>query len=85
LRITYRHRVRPAVTVIEPPLELHANSKSLPHVFPGDKLCLHFPMEWNDGMLIACTILPWAAEWLLHYEIWLITEQWEGGGHEPPR
>lgn len=34
-------------------------------------------------MLIADTIVPWASEWLLHYEYWLSTGTWHGGGHEP--
>jgi hypothetical protein len=34
-------------------------------------------------MLIATSIVPWASEWLLHYEIWRATGTWTGGGHEP--
>ena len=33
-------------------------------------------------MLIVDTIVAWAAEWLLHYEIWLATGEWFGD-HEP--
>jgi hypothetical protein len=32
-----------------------------------------------DGS-IADTIVPWTAEWLVHYEIWLVTGEWYGGG-----
>jgi hypothetical protein len=32
-------------------------------------------------MLLATTVLLWAAEWLMHYELWLVTGQWHGGGH----
>lgn len=37
-------------------------------------------------MNVALTIIPWTAEWLLHYEIWQVTDTWRGGGHlfEPP-
>lgn len=38
-------------------------------------------MEPHD--LISRTLVPWAAEWLLHYEVWTITGKWHGGGHEP--
>ncbi len=31
-------------------------------------------------MLVAYTIVPWLMEWLVYYEVWLITGQWEGGG-----
>ena len=36
-------------------------------------------------MSIADTIVPWTAEWLVHYEIWLVTGEWYGGGDWPPR
>jgi hypothetical protein len=36
-------------------------------------------------MSIADTIVPWTAEWLVHYEIWLMTGEWYGGGDWPPR
>lgn len=34
-------------------------------------------------MFLAMKIVPWAAEWLLFYEIWTITGEWcgEGVGH----
>ena len=34
-------------------------------------------------MLLADTIVPWAAEWLMHYELWLVTGEWTGGGDHP--
>jgi len=32
-------------------------------------------------MLPATTILPWTAEWPMHYALWLIIGRWAGGGH----
>jgi hypothetical protein len=60
----------------------------LPHVYSNElyegksypRLCLYLPGGWNNTMLIAKTILPWAIEWLYYYEIWLITGKWLGGG-----
>ena len=75
---------RPKITVLEPALR-DPGGRALPHVFPGDKLCLHFPGEWQPSELIASTIMPWVSEWLLHYEIWKATGEWHGGGHEPKR
>jgi len=46
-------------------------------------LCLCYPMEWDAGQLIARTIIPWASEWLLHFEIFVASGRWHGGGHEP--
>lgn len=84
-RIQYRHRANPRVHIVEPTLALHPDSSHLPHVYPGNELCLFYPGEWQHQMLLATTILPWTAEWLLHYEIWLATGEWTGGGYHPPR
>jgi hypothetical protein len=72
----------PEVQIVSP--EIHApQGHRLPHVYPGKRLCLCYPGEWNAGKMIARTIIPWASEWLLHYEIWTFTGRWHGGGHEP--
>lgn len=61
--------------------------KDFPHHFEVDKekqevvLCLHMPYEFSYSYMIADTIIPWAQEWLLYYEIWLATGEWCGGGH----
>lgn len=34
--------------------------------------------------LISDTIIPWVADWLLYYELWLATGEWLGGGHGSP-
>lgn len=52
----------------------------LPHVYREGVLCLHKAGEWSQDMLIADTIVPWTCEWLIHYEIWLATGEWHGGG-----
>jgi hypothetical protein len=67
VRLIYRHG-RPRVTVTDPPLALRPGAKTLPHVYPGDELCLYYPGQWNN-MLLATTILPWTTEWLMHYEL----------------
>ena len=83
VRLTYEGGDRtPAVTVVHPQLRTEGVER-LKHVYPGDELCLCYPSEWNAGKLIAYTIIPWAAEWLLHYEIFIATGDWHGGGHEP--
>lgn len=69
------------MTVVDPPLDLHEGEPKLPHVYPGDELCLYYPSQWRSDLLLAVTVLPWTAEWLLHYEIWLATGKWTGGGH----
>lgn len=83
VRIDHAPPRRPEVTVVSPRLELPEGVDALPHVFPGERLCLSYPDEWNGRQLIARTIVPWASEWLLHYEMWKFDNTWHGGGHEP--
>jgi len=85
LSLRYRGGNRtPAVTVVEPQIRT-SDVQELPHVYPGDELCLCYPDEWNATKLIARTMVPWAAEWLLHFEIHSVTGRWHGGGHESAR
>lgn len=71
----------PLVYVAKPRLRL-VNGLRLPHVYPLNTLCLYYgTREWNSSMLIANTLVPWTAEWLAHYEVWLATAgEWHGGG-----
>ena len=43
------------------------------------ELCL-FWKNWDATMPLANTIVPWVADWLYYYEVWLFTGEWEGGG-----
>lgn len=78
--LNYQLGQPPKVLVLEPSLDPGLRD-ALPHVYDGDRLCLYTPGEWKAYMLLALTILPWTAEWLLHYELWRATGRWEGGGH----
>jgi hypothetical protein len=51
-----------------------------PHLYPQGRLCLYYPDDrtWHRGRLIADTIVPLTAEWLLFYEFWLLTGMWYG-------
>jgi hypothetical protein len=81
VRVRQHDGGRPHVTVVSPPLLLHPGATALPHVYPGEELCLYFPGQWKPNMLMTTTIMPWTAEWLMHYELWLVTGQWAGGGY----
>jgi hypothetical protein len=72
----------PRVNVLRPDLRAEGIER-LPHVLSLDALCLCYPWQWDEGKLIARTIVPWASEWLLHYELWRVDGRWHGGGHEP--
>ena len=85
VQVRYQHDGRPITQVLDPVLELRPDTPSLPHVYKGDHLCLCMPDEWDPSLSIGHTILPWASEWLFHYETWLATGSWTGGGRHPPK
>ncbi len=89
IKLHYVRGHNPNVYVIKPKLVFSEGTTKLPHVYSTDKqwLCLYYRKgrEWNSGILIANTIIPWACEWLCHYELWVCTGTWHGGGihYEP--
>lgn len=83
VRINYKPPKPPEITVVSPPLEPPEGVR-LPHVYPHERLCLCYPEQWKPEMRIDTTIVPWAAEWLFYYELWLFTGVWHGGGHGSP-
>lgn len=75
---------RPRVTVVNPRLERPHDGGALPHVFPGDALCLYYDGDFDDRAdLLVDTVVPWVSEWLYHYELWVATGDWHGGGIHP--
>lgn len=62
---------------------------NFPHKYEIDevhkrvRVCLYLPSELDYGQPFSETLVPWTAEWLFYYEIWLATEDWRGGGHHP--
>lgn len=85
VKIDYKLGSNPDVYITHPnPLRLAKDAEELPHVYSQGKqhLCLYHRRmnEWNAGKLIVKTIVPWASEWLLHYEIWVATSEWHGEG-----
>lgn len=79
---------KPYVQLMDPPLKPRegANYEAIPHlIYYGDRpelsaLCLFDPdgREWEPTMLIADTTIPWAADWLKHYEFWHYDGIWRG-------
>ena len=85
IKIEYNRGYNPDVYVLNPrPLPLARGATKLPHIYDHEKqrLCLYHKRmnEWNERKMIAKTIIPWTSEWLLHYEIWVATGTWHGGG-----
>jgi len=74
IKIVYR-RV-PKVWVISPKIDYNADI----HMYRDGSLCLYYPEDfrWSDKSNIHDTILPWTAEWLVFYERYLNSGNWEG-------
>ena len=59
-----------------------------PHYFKKSEsrdwvqICVYKADEFTKYKYIAKTLVMWSAEWLYHFECWLYTGKWEGGGHE---
>lgn len=88
IKLIFEMTKNPQVFVINPkPLALADGEKKLPHCYDQSKqrLCLFYPKsnEWSKYKLLSETVIPWTYEWLYHYEIWLGTGEWTGGGIHP--
>jgi len=85
---SFRTLGTPYVRLIDPPLKPRegARYEAIPHLmYCEDKpelsaLCLFDPdgHEWEPTMLIADTTIPWAADWIKHYEFWHYDGIWRG-------
>lgn len=75
---------KPEVRLVHPKLQTR-DGKRCPHLYPDGVLCLYLPgaFEWSKEMQLVETIVPWISEWLAHYEVWLSTGVWTGGGVHP--
>lgn len=83
LLIEYRLGSHPVSRIVGPNLGLLTAHK-IPHLWKTApyELCLYYSKrkEWLPHMHIAHTIYPWCLEWMFHFECWLGTGTWDGGG-----
>ena len=86
--VIYEFGKNPDIFILTP-LDKYGDTKNLPHVYSTkkQKICLYYPKtdEWSKNKLIANTLLPWAAEWLQFYELWMATGIWLGDGIHPAK
>jgi hypothetical protein len=82
--LTYRVGEFPKITIIDPALRRRAEEEKVPHTYSDDEPCLFRPgVDWDGGDIIAFTVIPWLAAWLVYYEMWHATGKWFGGGEHP--
>lgn len=50
------------------------------HIYKEGHLCLFYPgdLKWKNNLKVAEYIIPWVAEWIVFYELWLMTGEWMG-------
>lgn len=85
IEIKYHLKEHPKVHVLNPELVVNYKGTKIPHVYPGNRLCLFQPKyrEFTGAKFISDTIIPWTSLWLYHYEVWHVTDNWQGGGEHP--
>lgn len=76
IRIEFRAGCFPQVYVLNPSIKPNADI----HIYSEGSLCLFYPgdLKWKDTTSIAEYTIPWIYEWILFYELYLLTGVWEG-------
>lgn len=84
-QINYSNTNKPNIKIIKPELVKNYKNEPIPHIYPGNKLCLYHPKyrEFTKGMFLTDTVIPWITLWLYYYEIWHTKGEWLGGGEHP--
>ena len=80
IQIEYRMKRKPVVYISEGRLSEEKDLNGVPHKYGvledgRVQACLE-RYDWKDTLFLADSIVPWAMEWALHYEMWLATGKW---------
>jgi hypothetical protein len=82
--IRYHYGRIPSVSITDPVITPSPRF----HMYSDRSLCLYFPDDgrWKISDDVHKKIIPWVAEWLVFYELFLLTGQWLGpeAPHETP-
>jgi hypothetical protein len=84
-RLEFKLETYPKVYCLTPALSVLAEGRTLPHVYTRtEPICMCLFMRnrecWNDSMVLADVVIPLAFYWLAHFEEWLYSGVWRGGG-----
>jgi hypothetical protein len=76
IKISYSGKGAPKVFIKAP--EILTDHRI--HRYSDQSLCLYYPPDdpWQSQKNIHQTIIPWTAEWLVYYELFLVTGKWYG-------
>lgn len=76
VRIEFRAGYSPQVFILNHDIEPEPDI----HMYSNRSLCLYYPgdQRWKDNTSIAEHTIPWVYEWILYYELYKLTGNWEG-------
>lgn len=76
IKIEFRAGTFPQVYILNPTVKPNADI----HIYKEGSLCLFYPadMQWKETTSIAEHTIPWIFEWIIYYELYLLTGVWEG-------
>lgn len=76
IEVAYEPWDIPEIRVLEPEIKPHAAI----HIYKEGPLCVYYWKEqpWLDRYHLHETVIPWTAEWLVFYELYLLTGIWYG-------
>ena len=76
VRIEFRSGIFPQVYILNPSIKPNADI----HIYKEGSLCLFYPgdTKWHDTTSITEHTIPWIFEWILFYELYLLSGVWEG-------
>lgn len=76
VRIDYCSGGIPEVRITSPRIDWNKDI----HMYRNGTLCLYYPPEtpWKHTRNLHETIMPWTAEWLVFYELYLLKGVWLG-------
>jgi hypothetical protein len=84
LKLDYALPRPPQIFIIDPNPHTLAAGRTIPHLYDQARaqLCLYLPKtgEWHDRRFLSETFVPWSVLWLLYFEDWLVSDEWNGGG-----
>ncbi|MGB7291242.1 MAG: hypothetical protein WBD99_03625 [Thermodesulfobacteriota bacterium] len=76
VEIVYEPWNSPEIRILEPEIEASPST----HIYSNRNICLYDwrEQQWQKGWHLHETIIPWMAEWLVFYELFLMTGKWLG-------
>jgi hypothetical protein len=90
VEFTFTPPYQPEIYITDPEIEYFYDIHLYKAGKPPHPLCLYYPKDhlkpvngcavpayrWQESLPFGLTIIPWISEWIVCYEIWLLTGRW---------